>query len=200
MLNSYFKESDKKELTVNGLPISQDWWSRHYEYPWAFQFAGKKQVVADMGVGMSYRPFKDALSLVAKKVYAVDKDNTHWKDTSVVEHIQADFTKKIEAIEDKSVDRVFCISVLEHLETSLDIMDALKEFKRIKTDAGMIVLTVDMLADPHKPSEYSWMTDKALFTAINGVGLKFVNGVDWSKEDCIYHAKYNLTVFHCVLT
>lgn len=40
-------------------------------------------------------------------------------------------------------DKIFCLSVLEHLQEE-DIEKALYEFKRILKDEGMLVLTIDV--------------------------------------------------------
>jgi len=43
--------------TIAGIPIPQNWWSRHQEYKWAAQFAGPEYVVLDAACGISH-PFK----------------------------------------------------------------------------------------------------------------------------------------------
>jgi ubiquinone/menaquinone biosynthesis C-methylase UbiE len=45
--------------------------------------------------------------------------------------------------QDKKFDKVFCISVIEHLPSHELILQTLKEFKRVLKDDGLIVLTYD---------------------------------------------------------
>lgn len=197
-MNGFFKLGDEYAVEVGGYPIEHGWWSRHYEYPWAFQFA--KGIVADMGAGWMGRPFKDALCTKCNKVYAVDLDSRiHELDKQPnLQYITADFTKKIDEIPAHSLDRVFCISVLEDLGGNLE--KALAEFQRALKLDGLIVLTMDIHYDITKPiGKYPGGSINELLTACARLGLQFSGDVDMSKEDAVFHSEYNLCVFHCVL-
>ena len=197
-MNAFFKLGDVYADEVGGYEINAGWWSRHYEYPWAFQFA--KGTVADMGAGWMGRPLKDALCKVCDRVYAVDLDaRVHELERREnLTYITADFTKRIDEIPAGSLDRVFCISVLEDLGGNLD--KALAEFKRLLKPGGLIVITMDMEYSPLKPmGKYPGGNMNELLTACAKVGLQFVGDIDMSKEDSVFHSDYNLCVFHCVL-
>jgi SAM-dependent methyltransferase len=146
------------------------------------------------------RPFKDALCKKCESVYAVDldpriNDLNRWENLI---YITADFTKRIDKIATGSLDRVFCISVLEDLGGNLD--KALAEFKRVLKPDGKIVITMDMQYNPTKPlGKYPAGSFNELASACAKVGLQFVGDVDLDKTDAVFHSDYNLCVFHCVL-
>src|SRR5687767_4996401 len=70
--NAFFKKTDPKVSKIADYELPETWWSRAWEYAWAIRQAGPAQVVADLGCGLHFRPFKDALAEICGKVYAVD--------------------------------------------------------------------------------------------------------------------------------
>ena len=198
--NAFFKLTDPKATEILGLEIHPTFWSRHYEYPWALQFAEPGQVVADMGCGWHQRPFKNALAQICELVYAVDG---HPGVTKLPGHpnmpfVVADITKPIPEIAESSLDRVFCISVIEDLK---DIAGkALTEFARcVKTD-GLVIVTCDSQYDYDKPlAQYPGVPIDVLEKAVDEAGLEFVGERDWDKTGALYHEGFNLAVVHMVL-
>src|SRR5690349_14866616 len=96
--NAFFKNDDNRLDVVAGFRIPEGWWSRRYEYAYCLQFAEPGQIVADMGAGRDYRPFKDALAEICGCVYAVDKDPLNFSDQFQIpnlKYITADMTKPI---------------------------------------------------------------------------------------------------------
>ena len=198
-MNGYFKLNDEYANDVCGYPIEQAWWSRHYEYPWAYQFVHDHAVVADMGAGWMGRPFKDALCEWCDMVYAVDLDERIQEQPREenLRFVTADFTKRIDDIPAHSLDTIFCISVLEDLGGNIG--KALAEFKRLMKPNGLIVITMDMQYDMTKPlGEYPAGNVNELITAMQKNGLQFCGDVDMDKTDAVYHSGYNLCVFHAV--
>src|SRR5512139_1696328 len=130
-INSFFKWQDKQTLTVAGMPLPDAWWSRKYEYGWALQYAEPAQIVADMGTGWMYRPLRDALADVCGYVYGVDVDARlmHQRRPDNVEFVIASICEPIQQIPANSLDRVFCISVLEDMGDMIG--NAVKEFARL---------------------------------------------------------------------
>ena len=198
--SGYFKQSDPHIEELAGYQLPPDWWSRGYEYPWALTYAEAGLVVADMGCGWMYRPFKDALDVLGCKVYAVDGDKcllTQEKRTGI-EYVVADFTKPIPEIPSGSLDRIFCISVLEDVGDKISL--ALQEFARCLKPGGLCVLTFDVQYDMDKPlGQYpgfnfidfwsEWLLSEfALRTTINE-----------EKNGALFNEDFNLCVFHCVL-
>ncbi|HET7099040.1 MAG TPA: methyltransferase domain-containing protein [Patescibacteria group bacterium] len=200
MINGFFKIPDIHTNNVAGIAIHPVWWSRHYEYVWAFQFVKPKMVVADMGCGYSYRPFKNILATQCTKVYAVDgRDEARSQviRESNIELVIADFARPIKEIKESSLDRVFCLSVLEE---GVDIASALTEFGRVLKPDGLIVLTFDVISDPSKPvGVYEGVNLNKFFIAVETAGLEVAGGIDLAMENRLTHPDWNLSVFHCVL-
>ncbi len=199
--NAFFKMNDPTVNSIAGYAICEQWWSRKYEYPWAFKFAHPNDICADMGCGWMQRPFKDALATFCQKVYAVETDRRVLQlvgHPGVMEFVIADFTKPIAAIADNSLDRVYCISVLEDL--GIGVWPALVEFARCLKPDGRIVITTDVQYDEWLPrGQYPGMNLDDLFDAIDNAGLEFDGDIDEDKSDAVYHDGFNLCVWHCVL-
>lgn len=195
--NAYFKLHDDTAVSILGYAIPAEWWSRVYEYPWAMQYAEPGLTVADMGAGWQQRPFKDMLAKVCGKVYAVDQ---HWEIRQLEAHdnmefIVADFTGWIDTIPDASLDRVFCISVIEEL--SENMQDAMAEFSRCLKPGGKCIITADVVYDNSKPTPYcGGVIAEAM---VDAASLYFSIGeTDFDKTDAMHSELYNLCVFHCV--
>lgn len=197
--NGYFKQSDPHIEELAGYQLPPDWWSRGYEYPWALEYAEAGLVVADMGCGWMYRPFKDALAEVCRFVYAVDADQRlhEQKRADNMAFVTADITKEIYGIQDDQLDRIFCISVLEDLG---DVAaPALKEFCRCIGDDGKIVLTFDVpYLDAPTPVYPGLPLDK-FEQSMRDAGLRYEGEVDYDKDNAVNHQEWNLCVFHCLL-
>jgi SAM-dependent methyltransferase len=189
------------EVKQRGYPLPSDWWSRPYEYAWAMGYAEAGQVVADMGCGWMYRPFKDALAEVCKFVYAVDADSrlhAHPRDENMI-FVTADITREIIAIPSGYLDRVFCISVLEDLGDMA--APALKEFGRCLDDEGKIILTFDVPYLDAPTPVYPGLLISKFERAMKEAGLVYDGDVGYGHPpDTVNHQEWNLCVFHCVLT
>ena len=198
--NGYFKLDDPKASEIMGYPISPGWWSRKYEYPWALEYAEESQAVADMGCGWTPRPFKDALVALGCQVYAVDGDKrllTQEKRPGM-EFVVADITESIEEIPSGSLDRVFCISVLEDIGDKVPM--ALQEFSRCLKPGGACVLTFDVQYDMDKPlGQYPGVRIDKFRELLKDVGLEWMERPDFEKNGAVYNQEFNLCVFHCSL-
>lgn len=196
--NAFFQKTDPHVTELAGYNIPPEWWSRVYEYPWALQYMEPGQLAADMGAGWVYRPFKDMLATVAKKVYAVDlgeklMDTQHLPN---VEHIVADFTQDGFMLPER-VKRVFCISVLEDLK---DPCMVLKQFAQNLNIIGKIVMTFDVRFDDARGTDYyPGLHLPDFLDAVEVNNLRFVGEVNFDKSNAVSHDLYNLCVFHCVL-
>jgi ubiquinone/menaquinone biosynthesis C-methylase UbiE len=157
----FFVQSDERtDTTLWKLPF--DWWSRFYEYPWASKFVNKDDVVLDAACGVCH-PFKFYLSDQCQEVYACDLDHRVLDPDALLQDITAFFGvetatnmdrsyfNKVHLVqanltelpyEDNQFDKVFCISVLEHMdETSM--FQTFSEFTRVLKDDGLLILTFD---------------------------------------------------------
>ena len=199
-INGYFKVTDFLTNQVAGLAIHKSWWSRQYEYPWAFEFIKPGIVVADMGCGYTLRPFHPMLATKAEKVYAVDARSEARNlviNEPNIELVIADITKHINEIEPASLDRIFCLSVFEE---GVDIQAALTEFKRLLKPGGLIVITFDVIANPSKPvGVYKGVSLDLFVREVKKANLEIAGGRDFSMENRLLHPDWNLAVFHCLL-
>ena len=198
--NGFFKFTDQHATDIMGYPIDPHWWSRHYEYPWALQYAEAGLVVADMGAGWTPRPFKDALAALGCQVYAVDGDERllELEKRPGLEYVVADMTKPIEAIEAESLDRVFCISVLEDVGDKVPM--ALKEFYRCLKPGGLCVLTFDVQYRDDKPlGPYPGVDLIDFNNSVYRARFNWRTKIDMGKKKAVYHQEFNLCVFHCIL-
>ena len=201
MNNGFFKTTDPKITELEGFTFPLGWWSRTWEYPWALQHNLLGGVVADMGFGFTYRPFHDALCRRAGRVIGVDVKPPQWTEQEHpsmpnFEVVVADFTKDISAIELRSLDRIFCISVWED-----SLPDkALGVFADLLAPDGQIVLTFDVPYDKSKPTpRYPGVDWERFLSDVTEAGLSFVGDVDAHMDDLVVNEEWNLCVFHCLL-
>ena len=147
---------------------------RRVEYPWAINNGQltKNLKILDVGSGPSMFPIY--LASLGNEVVSMDNDEVlmkhvcpklaRWCETNV-EYSFADATKI--NFDDNTFDRVFCVSVLEHLEEeyrniknqrdyhkkNLDIK-AINEMLRVLKPNGLLVMTVDWSEYPKNYRSY----------------------------------------------
>lgn len=150
--------------------------SRLWEYPWAILVAELSPGLRCVDVGSGTTPFPVYLREIEKTdVIIVDPDvggsqEDHYLGHGLT-HIFARranlnvLPKSMENISlpDKSVDRVFCISVLEHIESPYVWQKGLREMARILRPGGRAIITVDLNArnfsvHPFDITRYSGLT------------------------------------------
>lgn len=199
--NAYFRLTDPHPQMFGNFEVPEGWWSRAFEYDFAMQYAHAGQVVADMGMGWHYRPLHDALSIVCDFVYGVDS-HKGILDLPPMAHgtyIVADFSQPIEGIPPASLDRIFCISVLEEL---INYQDALSEFKRLLKPDGLCIITCDVPYKDDKPAheKYKGVKLDEFEDAIKAAGLAYDGMVNRVKyDDLLHHDDFNLCVWHMTL-
>lgn len=202
--NDIFRIDDPHAYEIGKYAIHRDWWSRHYEYPWAMQFAGQRQIVADMGTGWWERPLKHALADICDLVVAVDahEDVLKLKNSPKLLHVHGDFINgPISGLAPGNFDRVFCISVLEDLGNWLEIYRALSEFDRIMAVDGRMVITFDTIYEPSLPTPiYPGLGIEDFISAVEHADLEFVDRpIKINRERAVANLEFNLCVVHCVL-
>lgn len=192
LISRFFTTNDKKMNTVV-FPLPAHWWSRPYEYAWAAELCDSGNVVLDAACGIPH-PFKFYLAEHCKAVYAIDKDERIMDDDEIERAIDETFGRNTrsacltnipENLElrrtditsihygDGTFDKIFCISVLEHLSDE-DKLKALKEFRRALKDGGMVILTLDYSKTP----DYSSATMEQIEALLSKAGLRFAGGRD----------------------
>lgn len=185
----FFITSDDRQTTfVYEMPL-ESWWSRHYEYVWAAKFVESTDVVLDAASGVGH-PFKFFLGRAVKEAYACDWDRRILSKEAILQDIRdtigvAAFSRFDAAIVDSvrcsscdmsetpysdgQFDKIFCISVLEHVNEQTQIK-TLQEFSRILKKDGLIVMTVDHpTVNIHRLAEFVEQTQ-----------LEFAGEVDFS--------------------
>lgn len=163
MVSRFVRQDDPRvEQVIFNLPST--WWSRPFEYAWAQNFVRDSDVVLDAACGISH-PFKLWLADHAAKTHACDMDKRILSDEMIRRDILADFgeaassdpllQQRLDRVEracadlrslpyaDGVFDRIFCISVLEHLQPDARI-EALSSMSRTLKAGGKIVLTFDV--------------------------------------------------------
>lgn len=146
---------------------------RRAEYPWAISIAGHERFfkILDIGSGVSLLPIY--LASKGHDVTSIDNDAilmnkispllAKWNKVEV-KYGLGDVTKL--RFEDNTFDRVFCISVLEHLEEekiggkyvnyhkqNLDVI-AIADMLRVLRPGGLLILTFDWSENPDDPRSY----------------------------------------------
>ncbi len=226
MASRFFVKSDKR-VDKTLLPLPKVWWSRPYEYAWAEYFADAPRVL-DAACGIE-RPFKFFLLDHAQEVHACDMEDaiissdalrsgiekTYGKDIAIglPEKYLHDINFQKSSItqlpyQDGFFDRIFCISVLEHLPDHFnryswlprvsmlqlllkkDIMLALSEFKRTLKNDGLIILTFDY---PNINLQYfNWL--------VSCLGLKYAGNFSEDIPDKALYSEYlQLNCYRAVL-
>jgi hypothetical protein len=198
--NAFFRLDDPHSPMVGSFEVPEQWWSRRWEYTWGMTHAAPGQIVADMGCGWHYRPLHDWLAQTCEFCYGVDHHVEILDLPPMVrgEYVVADFAKAIPVIPERSLDRIFCISVLEEL---INYADALAEFARLLKNDGRIVLTCDAPFDLGKPTpRYPGVKMDELEAGMAKAGLVYDGPVNQVRyEDLLRHEEWNLCVWHCVL-
>jgi SAM-dependent methyltransferase len=163
MVSRYLRTDDARVVSVAGVNLRSEWWSRPYEYAWAAGFTGTGLLVLDAGCGVTH-PFKWHLAETCASVVAVDSDGAVQGGISFVAANRAEWGEQLENLRcnweharlrqgditrldcpDASFDRIFCISVLEHMDP-LNRVAAVREFARVLAPGGMVLLTMDVPA------------------------------------------------------
>ena len=191
-------------------PLPATWWSRGHEYEWARQFARPEHVVLDAACGISH-PLKFALAQICRETHACDLDARIDDPVAIVADIRNDFGAAVADQFEPALlqrlhrrrcsitatpyaqgqfDRVFCISVLEHLPPA-DRAAALREFARLLRPDGLLVLTMD-----HP------LVDLAEFVqAVAAAGLRFHGELrSWVPADALWSKTYQLRCFRALLS
>lgn len=206
----FIKESDPK-TTDFIFKLPDYWWSRIYEYEWAARFVQREDVCLDAACGLCH-PFKFYLYDNCKEAHACDIDRGIKDRSIMLKEIEIAYGKEaadnlpsryIESInyaiadltklpyENNKFDKVYCISVLEHLSSEA-MEKTFNEFKRVLKDDGIIVLTFD----------YPTINLESLDMLIKKSGLRYVKEVDYNMpKDRLYTNMWGgLYCFRAVLS
>lgn len=150
-------------------------WSRRWEYPYVarrlLEYASRNNSsplkILDAGSGVTYFPYFIQSQVSRAQFICCDYDASYTpmfdrigkdRGTDSVQFLQC-MLQKI-PLEDKSLDAICCISVLEHTDNYGEIV---REFSRVLKDGGLLVLTFDLSLDGKftlpKPMAVDLLTD-----------------------------------------
>jgi SAM-dependent methyltransferase len=156
-LLDYFLPAKLPEQLGGPFSIQPNNTTREYEYPWAFEAANLRSGMQVLDLGGSLCGFQFVLDKSGCDVINVDPgieaQGRGWPcDFASIEKLNRLFGTHVElrncTIENAnlskcSMDRVFSISVIEHL-TDNDIMNVMKHVHRCLKPGGLFVLTIDL--------------------------------------------------------
>lgn len=173
-MNKFFTTHDKSIEYLNDFHIPQEWWSRRYEYKFAIDYLEKDDTILDAACGIEH-PFKTYAASICKKVVAIDKDERieELAQTNPIKNLKlykGDLTK-LECI-DNAYNKVFCISVLEHLQGDV-LHKVLEEFYRVLKPGGKLILTCD----------YPLIKPEALFAIAQEKGFITKEALEYDHKD-----------------
>lgn len=192
MNNRFFTYTDPSSNYCGSYYLEPNFfWSRLYEYAFALNLIQPSDISLDSAAGV-YHPFKFALTDLCRETYVCDLDNLSKEYVlSEVRRMFGDNKYAEERIDkihfnqcnlislpylNKMFDKIFCISVFEHL-LEQDQLSALKEFKRTLKDDGLIILTCD----------YPSTKPEQVLEMVKECGLKVFGEYDYTLlEDAIF--------------
>ncbi len=115
-------------------------WSRVFEYPWSLFWGSfdKGQWVLDAAGGDGL--LQTLITNQGAQVINIDQDSSKKpKDENKILFSQGDLRKL--NIQDETFDRVVCVSVLEHIDSPMQV---LKELWRVLKPRGRLLVTMDI--------------------------------------------------------
>lgn len=131
--------------------------TREFEYPWAFHATPLSRGMSVLEIGGGLGGFQFALSRAGCRVVNVDPglqaEGLGWKcDVATIQALNRCFATSVQlfqttmekaGLQADSFDRIFSISVIEHLAPE-ELAGVMKEAHRVLRPGGSFVLTVDL--------------------------------------------------------
>lgn len=121
-----------------------------------------------LDVGSGFAPFEHYFSP------HITKYLKHEHPGAKIENIKYDYLSELPRlnIEDKSIDTILSFSVLEHV---LEPFEAIKEFKRVLKDNGILIISVPQYWHLHdEPNDYLRFTKYVLKEKITNTGFEIL--------------------------
>lgn len=225
---SRFVQVDDLHNSTFVFDLPDSWWSRKYEYEWAKTFAQPDDVALDAACGLVH-PLKYYLLDNCAETFACDLDSRLTQKEEMMNAAIAAYGDQVAntfpekyfnkirynvcslsdmPYPDEKFDKLYCISVLEHLSDSYNrfgllnkarfifpffehqIEDSLREFYRVVKTAGLVILTFDF---PRINLNY-------FQSLIEPIGFEFAGNVDFSRpKRALYSENHKLNCFRAVL-
>ena len=136
-------------------------WSRVFEYPWAILNADLKKTDYVLDAGGGHAVFQYALANRCGFVINIDKDQ---ESLDAVEYMKLAYQQQgvmtrlgdLRNIdyEDNTFDKIFCISVVEHIQ---EWRKCVEELMRVLKPDGILILTLDIIFTGQTTNDF-WIT------------------------------------------
>ncbi len=168
-------------------------WSRQFEYPWALYHGEVSNTHDVLEVGSGWSVLKFVLGRRAKSVVCLEPDLESLNKSQ--ETIDSFGFKNITQVKGDvrelpfpalSFDRVFCISVLEHVPDNHE--QCIKEMMRVLRPGGVLLLTLDVVMRGKCNSNFYLDEEKIVELCEKGVlptpqhpGLNKIMGADMKE-------------------
>lgn len=191
LISRWITTDDKKMNKMDDFEIPAEWWSRPYEYKFCSQFLKKNDVILDGACGIEH-PFKIYASKRVKQVYAIDIDKKllGFEDTEKIKYKCMNLLDLENEFKPNFFDKIFCISVLEHITPVANIKIILENFKKLIKPDGYIILTID----------HPFLGTEHFVNYVNASGLIFASEADYKKPNNVLKAGYSgLKCYRAVL-
>ena len=144
----YAKKTEVEYFRKNDIYPCKSGYTRDWEYPWSYLNSNLKDSLKILDIGSGNSDFPSFLKNKGHDVSITDIPNK--KGWGIKEFLKKNkkIKYRIDNVKNMSwksntFDRVYCISVLEHMKNKQDIIQALTEIKRVVKKNGLIVLTYD---------------------------------------------------------
>ena len=175
------RHDPKEEKYANGI-----YWSRQWEYPFAAGQIGTPDKARVLDVGCGTSPFLVYLGQNQYRAYGSDPglegpDGLWGHDENFgAPHIIEIRRESMSSLswEDDYFDYVTCLSVLEHIESSKEVVAGVEGMKRVLKPGGKLLLTVDDVGNGIR----SAMLAIGVFTE----GCRFEGHFDWEAPETKY--------------
>ena len=167
--------------------------TRAFEYPWCYHAARLAPAMRAVELGAGASGFQFLLAREGLDVTAVDPlieppGGEHWTFTEQdFDRVNRAFGGRVRfhrkflqdvALPADSIDRVFCVSVIEHIPDA-PAMELVREIRRILKPGGMLVSTIDLFLDcapfTSKPSN-DWGSNIDVRRLVESSGLRMTVG------------------------
>jgi len=186
----YLTYDDKQLKDMDDFFVPDEWWSRGYEYYFASKFLNKKDIILDAACGIEH-PFKNYASKRVNKCHAIDKDIRikDLKNTEKLSFRHMDLVDLDKNFEPEIFDKIFCISVFEHIPHEALIV--LNNFKKLLKPNGFIIVTLD----------HPFMNTRDFVQLVDITGLQYYSDVNYDIPKNAIKGTYNgLKCYTAILT
>ncbi len=134
-------------------------WSRVFEWPWAILNSELQHQHRALDAGGGHAVFQYVLANYCREVVNVDHEEANFRGVHFIQQMHRTGFNIVTRVgdlvnipyPDDHFDRVFCISVAEHIT---DWRKAIAELFRVTVTGGLVMLTMDVNAAPGEGREF----------------------------------------------